>query len=287
MLIGLPFYENNFAAHPFLPMRYLQHRTICLAFLLYFTDYMASAASHNFIFNWGLIAQGLSIVQATNLSYVHSVMIFATGMVFGLVMWKTRSYKWWIMAGVVIRMIGYGVMFRVRTANPSVAELFLVQLIQGLGAGIVETGAYVAATVNVPHKETAQMAALVVMIGMLGSSIGSAISGAIYTGTFREQLAIQLGDKATPELIEALFNSINLLVPDWGTPERIAINAAVSLMPVLRRELKLTRAQYNNVTSCVDPSFFLNHTVTNGLQILLHCCYGYHCPYLPNCVVPT
>ncbi len=228
LLLSLPLYENYVASQPFMPWEWLTHRSIGLAFLLYFTDYMASSASHNFIYNWAVIAHNLNIVQATNLSFLHSVTIFFSGMVFGLVMWKTKTYKWWIMIGAVIRIIGYGVMFRVRTSNPNLAELFIVQLVQGLGAGIVETGAYVAAVVNVPHKQTAQMAALVVTVGMLGSAVGNAISGAIYTSTFREQLAKQLGDKATPELISALFNSITTLVPEWGTPERAAIAAAVS-----------------------------------------------------------
>jgi hypothetical protein len=48
------------------------------------------------------------------------------------------------------------------------------------------------------------------------------------TGTFREELAIALGDRSTPELVEALFNTITTLVPEWGTPERIAITSAVS-----------------------------------------------------------
>lgn len=227
LTIMLPLYESKVAAHPFFPVRYLKHRSICLAFMLYFTDYMAAAASHSYLFNWALIAQGFTVVQATNLSFINSTMTFATGIAFGLVMWKTRVYKWWIVGGLFVRIIGYGVMFRIRTSNPTLAELFIVQLVQGFGDGIVQTGSYVAATVNVPHKETAQMTALIVMVGTLGQSIGDAISGAIYTGTFREQLAQQLGDKSTPELIEALFNSINTLVPDWGTPERTAINAAV------------------------------------------------------------
>lgn len=119
-------------------------------------------------------------------------------------------------------------MFRIRTANPTMAELYIVQVVQGVGDGIVQTGGYVAASINVPHKETAQMTALIVMIGMLGSSVGNSIGGAIYTGTFREQLALQLGDSGTPELIDGLFNSISLVLPEWGTPDRIAINLAVS-----------------------------------------------------------
>lgn len=237
LLLALPFYEGKVATHPLLPVRYLKNRSICLAFLLYFSDYMAAAASHGFLFNWALIAQGFNIVQATNLSYINGTVNFTTGIIFGLVMWKTRSYKWWIVGGLFIRIIGYGVMFRIRTSNPTMGELFVVQFIQGIGDGIVQTGSYVAATVNVPHKETAQMVALIVMIGVLGQSIGDAISGAIYTGTFREQLNKQLGDLSTPELVETLFNSISTLIPEFGTPERTAINAAVSRSLITTREI--------------------------------------------------
>ncbi|KUJ08496.1 MFS general substrate transporter [Mollisia scopiformis] len=264
LIFALPFYESKVAAHPFFPVRYLKHKSICLAFLLYFTDYMTAEASHGYLYNWALIAQGLTIVQATNLSYINGVMTFATGILFGLVMWKTRTYKWWIVGGLFIRIIRYRVMFRIRTSNPTLGELLVVQLIQGVCDGIVQTGGYVAATINVPHKETAQMAALIVMVGTLGSSIGDAISGAIYTGTFREQLRKQLGDKSTPELVEALFNSITTMVPEWGTPERTAINAA-----------------YNNVTSyfyiaamvIIVPGFiiawFLPNQTLNDNQNLL------------------
>ncbi|ORY70312.1 major facilitator superfamily domain-containing protein [Pseudomassariella vexata] len=226
LLTAFPFYEGRIAAHPFLPLRYLRHRAIGLAFLLYFTDYMAAGASHGYLYNWALIAQGFNIMQATNLSYVNAVLTFVTGTLFGLVMWKTRTYKWWIMAGCVVRIVGYGVMFRIRNANPNIAELFIIQVVQGVGDGIVQTGGYVAATVNVPHRETAQMTALIVMVGMLGSAVGDAISGAIYTGTFRQELAKQLGAQGTPELVEALFNSIDVLIPEWGTPDRVAINTA-------------------------------------------------------------
>lgn len=145
-------------------------------------------------------------------------------------MWKTRQFKWWIMLGCVIRMIGYGIMFHIRsTPNPPYAELYIVQVLQGLGDGLVQTGGFVVATINVPHNEAAQMTALIVLIGMLGQSVGDAISGAIYTGTFREQLREQLGDMATSELVDTLFNSITGSIPAWGTVERIAINKAVCI----------------------------------------------------------
>lgn len=168
---------------------------------------------------------------------MNGVAIVFVGLTFGFVMWKTRHFKWWIMFGCVVRLIGYGVMFHIRSeTNPSHAELYLVQVIQGLGDGLVQTGGFVAATINVPHNEAAQMTALTVLIGILGQSVGTAIAGAIYTGTFREQLSKQLGSSATFELVDSLFNSIRGDIPAWGTAERHAINKAVreeGLSPML------------------------------------------------------
>lgn len=254
LLIGFPVYENYVAVHPVFPLRYVRHRAIGIAFLLYFTDYMAAAASHGYLYNWAIIAQNLTVVQATDLSYINGVFTFFSGMAFGFVMWKTRSFKWWLLLGLVIRIIGYGVMFRIRTEHPSLGELIVVQILQGLGDGIVQTGGYIAATINVPHKETAQAVALIVTIGMLGSSVGSAISGAIYTSTFPTELRKYLGDQATPELISNIINSIDTDIPAWGTPLRTGISNA-----------------YNQVTSyffiaamvIIAPSFILVYYLPN------------------------
>lgn len=227
MLVVLPFYESRFASYPFLPLRYLKHRAICMGFLLYFTDYMAAATSFVYLYNWAVIAKDMSIIMATNLTYIKGVTTFFVGMLVGAILYKMRRFKWIIMCGLVIRVIGYGLMFRVRTSNPSNIEIFVIQAIQGVGDGIVQSGGYVAATINVPHQETAQMAALIVTIGMLGTSVGDAICGAIYTATMQAQLAKALGSSGTPELISNLFNSITTGVPSWGTPERDAIASAV------------------------------------------------------------
>lgn len=179
---------------------------------------------------------------------MNGVTIVFVGMIFGFIMWKTRHYKWWIMLGCAVRLIGYAVMFRIRSeTNPPYAELYLVQVVQGLGDGLVQTGGFVAATVNVPHSEAAQMTALTVLVGILGQSVGTAISGAIYTGTFREELWKQLGDSATFELVDSLFNSITGDIPAWGTAERRAINKAV------RRDRRLRGARGGGALLVVRP----------------------------------
>lgn len=87
LLIGLPLYEERFAKHPFFPLRYIKHRAIGLAFLLYFTDYMAASASHGYLYNWAYVAKGFTIMQASNIATLNQVITFVTGMLFGLIMW--------------------------------------------------------------------------------------------------------------------------------------------------------------------------------------------------------
>ena len=42
------------------------------------------------------------------------------------------------MAAVVIRLVGYGVMIRLRGVNNSMVELSIVQLIHGIGSGVIQ-----------------------------------------------------------------------------------------------------------------------------------------------------
>jgi MFS family permease len=132
------------------------------------------------------------------------------------------------MGGVIIRLVGYGVMIRLRGAENSMAELFTVQLIQGIGSGIIQTAVLVSAQIMVPHAQLAQMTALVICCSFLGSSIGACIAGGIYTNTFMDQLAKHLGVNIDSEIVATVYNSFVGVLPAWGSPERTAINLAVS-----------------------------------------------------------
>lgn len=231
LFVVLPLYESRIAATPVFPGRHLRSRPIVLALALYFLDFFAFAASHSYLYNWALVAQGMSPLQATYLQYLNGVTVVFVGLAFGWVLWRTRRFKWAMLGGCAVRLIGYGLMFRLRRASGApraYAELYAVQLVQGVGDGLVQTGAFVVATANVPHAEAAQMTALVVLVGILGQSVGAAVSGAVYTATFREALRRELGPLATTELVETVFDTITGAIPAWGTVERMAINRAVS-----------------------------------------------------------
>lgn len=225
-LIALPFYEKHQAKHPIIPMHYFTNLSIVTSLLLIATDSLGFSCTHTYLYSWSIISHNLTVRTATFFIYTNGVTQCLFGIIAGFIMLKTRRYKALLYLACCIRLIGYGLMIRLRGANTSLAELFIQQAIQGIGSGIIQTAVFVSAQIVVGRKELAQITALVVCASVLGSSVGATVSGGIYTGTFRGELRKVLGTE-NEELVEGLFESITGTVPAWGSAERMAVNSAV------------------------------------------------------------
>ncbi|KAI0376778.1 MFS general substrate transporter [Hypomontagnella monticulosa] len=226
LLIILPFYEHYVAKHPVVPPHYFANRTVFLCCMLIALDSIGFGATHTYIYSWAIAARGLAARDATFFTYTNGVTQCLVGIITGLAIAKTKRYKWVCVLGGVIRLVGYGVMLRLRGADNSLAELFVVQLIQGIGSGMVGSTLLIPAQVVVSHAEMPQMTALVVCFSFVGGSVGACIAGGIYTGTIEAQLWHYLGSGATAEMVTTLANSITGVLPAWGTPDRTAVNLA-------------------------------------------------------------
>ncbi|KAJ5563947.1 siderochrome-iron transporter [Penicillium frequentans] len=228
MLIVFPFYETLVSRYPFMPPSYFKNPTISLCLFLIATDSIGFACTHTYLYTWATVARNFSARNATFYNSTNGVMQCLSGIIAGVLMLWTRRYKWLIVVGAVVRLIGYGVMIRLRGASNSMFELFFVQIIQGIGSGIMQTNLLVPAQISVPHGQMPQITALVVCFSFLGSSVGACIAGGIYTNTIGEALKNRLGNEANAALIQTLSNSITGVAPAWGSPERIAVNLAFS-----------------------------------------------------------
>ncbi|KAL3422603.1 ENB1 protein [Phlyctema vagabunda] len=231
-LIVLVPYERYVATHPILPVRYFQNASIVCACSLAFVDAIGFSSTHTYMYSWATIAKNYNARDATFLIYTNGVVQCLVGIGAGAIMYRTRRYKWLMISGIAVRLIGYGIMIRLRGAKNSTAELFIVQCVQGWGSGIVATLAVVAAQIQVPHAELAQISSLVLLSTFLGSSVGSAIAGGIYTGTFKAALRHHMGPEVAQDVIDTVFNSITGDIPAWGTRDRVA--AALAYSDVMR-----------------------------------------------------
>lgn len=135
----------------------------------------------SYFYTWCIISRGYSVRDAVFITAASRAVQFLCGILLGGILWWTRRYKWLIFAGVAIRFIGYRLMFRIRDSRSTTAEIIIVQVIQGMGDALVGTCSFVVSTVAVAHKEVAQMTSLAVCLSTLGSTVGTAIGGGIYT----------------------------------------------------------------------------------------------------------
>jgi MFS family permease len=228
LLIALPFYEKFVAKFPIVPPHYFANRTILICLVLIAVDSLGFGGTHTYLYTWVTVAKGFEARDATFFIYTNGVTQCLVGILAGLLMAKLRRYKWIAVAGSVIRLVGYGVMLRLRGADNSSAEIFIVQLIQGVGSGMIQTCLLVPAQISVSHAEMAQITALVICFSIVGGGIGSCIAGGIYTNTLIPALWNYLPGSPSAETIDQLANSITGLLPAWGTAERVAIAYAVS-----------------------------------------------------------
>ncbi|KAK1148021.1 hypothetical protein N8T08_010654 [Aspergillus melleus] len=228
VLLCLYPYEKYLARHPVVPVRYFRTLSVVVSVALACVDNIGFGSTHTYLYVWSMVSHNFSPRDAQFLNYTNAVMQALFGMGTGLLMYRMRSYKWIGVIGAVIRMVGYGAMVRLRTNASSTAELFIVQIVQGVGSGIIETIVVVAAQISVSHAELAQVTSLTMLGSFLGNGIGSAIAGAIYTGKLRHQLRLHLGSDVSDDKVDTLYNSITGTLPPWGSTERGAVNQAYS-----------------------------------------------------------
>lgn len=134
LLIVLPFYECHMAKYPLIPPAYFKNITIVMCLLLVALDNLCFACTHAYLYAWGSVAHGFSARDDTFYTYTNGVVQCLVAILAGLIVAKTRRYKWIAVTGACIRTIGYGVMLRLRGERNSTGELFVVQVIQGIGS---------------------------------------------------------------------------------------------------------------------------------------------------------
>ena len=234
LLICLVVYEALVARHPVVPVSYFHMRAIMVAFLVMSVDACGYRITHTYLFAWSIATHNYSARTAMYLSYISGLTQLCTGIVVGMLIYRLRSYKWLSVGGALIRAFGYGMMIRVRTNSGTTFELFVTQMIQGLGSGFLETSMFVAAQIMVPHAELAQVTALIAMAAHMGGGIGSAVAGGIYTTSMKGQLRTHLGPGVTETEIEGIYDSITGTLPEWGSKERTAVAAAVRVLQTFR-----------------------------------------------------
>lgn len=119
----------------------------------------------------------------------------------------TRRFKWMLVAGLLIRLLGCGLMLHARGPSGNLASLVMCQVLQGLGGGFAATTTIVAAQASVSHIDVATVTAVVLLLTEVGNAVGSAAATGLWQQYMPGELATYVPTNNATLLVE-LFGDI-------------------------------------------------------------------------------
>ncbi|CCE65363.1 hypothetical protein TPHA_0K02330 [Tetrapisispora phaffii CBS 4417] len=222
----IPFFalwEKFFARDPLLPAKLVKDRGVWsamgISFLIDFIYYMAA----DYLYTVLIVAVDESVKSATRISSLSSFVSTVASPFFALYLTRCSRLKPWIMLGCSLWMLAMGLLYYFRGGRESHSGIIGALCVWGVGTTLFTYPVTVSVQAAVSHENMATVTAANYTLYRIGSAIGAAVSGAIWTQTLYKQLYKHLQDIA---LATAAYSSPYTFTTNyaWGTPpEREAV----------------------------------------------------------------
>ena len=226
-LVAFPVWESNprLAPHPFLSLRLLRNRTVlagCALGFFYFAVFYTSIQPY--FSSYLQVVHSNSVTAAGHIVLTFTFTSTVTSVVVSLLIKYTRHYKYYITAGGCIYLLGVGLMIRYRSQSASTAQIVGTQIVVGIGGGMINVPAQLGVQASVEHADVAAATAVFLTILEIGGAVGTAVSGAVWTGNLLPKLQEYLPPAAQGDA-QAIFGNLTLAKGyAAGSPEKVAID---------------------------------------------------------------
>ena len=228
-LLFFPLWESmrRLAPHPFLSLRLLSNRTVlagCAIGFFYFAVFYTSIQPY--FSSYLQVVHSLSVTAAGHVTQTFTFTSTVTSIITSIFIKYTRHYKYFITAGACIYLLGVGLMIKYRVQSSSVAQIVGTQIVVGIGGGMINVPAQLGVQASVSHGDVAAATAIFLTIVEVGGAVGSAISGAIWTGNLLPKLEAYLPPAAQADA-SLIYGNLTIARSYLeGSPERAAIDQA-------------------------------------------------------------
>ncbi|KAK6501505.1 hypothetical protein TWF481_009343 [Arthrobotrys musiformis] len=226
-LIIFPFFETSkkLAPSPLLSLRLLKNRTVLAGTLIAVFYFMAFYQSvFPYFYSYLVVANEQSVVSAGRIVLTFSFTSTVSSIIISFLIKWTGHYKYFVCAGGLIYILGFGLMLRYRVEGSSRAQIVINQVLVGLGGGFLNVPAQLGVQSVVPHQDVAAATALFLTAISVGQAIGSAICGAIWTNNILPKLNEYLPDDVKANATDIYSNFVLASSYPPGSPARLAIN---------------------------------------------------------------
>jgi hypothetical protein len=226
LLVAFSFWERLGARHPFVPWHLLKNRTVIGACLLDATYQIAYYCWNYYFTSYLQVVYNTSLASAGYISSIFDIISGVELFAVGLLISYTGHFKWVLMWGVPLYMLGVGLMIYFRNPGFDLGYIIMCQVFIALGGGVIIIGEQVAVMAAAQHDDVAALLALLGLFGTIGGSIGGSISGAIWTNTLPGMLQSMLPEATVGQWQEIYDDLAVQLSYPMGSPTRVALQYA-------------------------------------------------------------
>ncbi|KAI0731070.1 drug:h+ antiporter [Earliella scabrosa] len=213
-------WDMQFARSPVLPKRFLTNTTVLCGAWIGFFYFGGHWISQTYLYSFVLVVKPWPLVHTTYFSQTVTVTMSVFAIVAGVVMRIHHHYKWMLVLGQAIWLLGVGLMIHACGAHGSDVALIWTQILQGIGGGLLSVAIGTAAQASVTHADVAMVTAMVSLWSTVGGAVGSAVSGAMWSNLMPVKLRAHLPGVPQADR-DALFGSItDVMVLPYDDPVR-------------------------------------------------------------------
>lgn len=214
------------APHPLIPMTLMRDRAVWAPLGIAVSRNIGYHLQANYLYTILVVGYDFGITAATRISSLFSFVQVVVGPILGLIVFRTRRLKIFILCGTVIYMIAFGLLIKYRGALTDSGKVGVVagQVLLGVGGALFSWPAQASMQAHIKHEHLAVMTGTFLASYNVGSAIGNTISGAFWTQLLPSSLHDELGGGNSTLAISAYKDPFTAIA-EWpmGTPERTAI----------------------------------------------------------------
>lgn len=207
LLFPLIVYEFKFASYPILPKRCF-NRTLVSAIVIDFVFQVAGRIVALYDSSYALIVKDWDDQYWTYYNNTNTMAICVFGIITGICMRITRTYKSYQYTGIVLAMIGAGIMIEGKNTSTKTVTMVWSSILLGMGNGLSAPGTSVALQASIPHGDLAICISFLLLTSSIGASLSSAIATAIWQGKMENALRTHMPSTVSDQQVRKFFLNI-------------------------------------------------------------------------------
>ncbi|CDO93413.1 unnamed protein product [Kluyveromyces dobzhanskii CBS 2104] len=213
------FWETKYARLPIAPFKMLKDRGIWSAMIISMLAKTVYYLAAGYLLTILMVAVNQSSGEAAVIMNVWTVAGCGFSPFFAYFVSRVRRLKPFITIGCGFWMASMALLYHYRSGEHSKSGIIAAMVLWGLGSTMITRTTVISSQSITSHENMATITAIMLAISRIGSGIGSAVSGAIWTQTLYEKLVETIGDPSIAKRVyQSPLSAIKLYA--WGTPTR-------------------------------------------------------------------